>query len=80
MMAEISNISTDELIKDYLESYMDMARCELAKQLPEFNHDESHKRSRANRMIVSVIVEELANRHSTELFDERHIILGAFSI
>ena len=82
-MADIAHITTRELVHDYLESYMDIARCELALLYPyssvSNNHEKLTDRLNANKDIVLIIARELRNREDTSLFDERELILGEFS-
>ena len=72
----ISEMPTSELVHNYLESYMDIARCELAVRLDMPASD----RLIANGAIVTAIAIELARRGDTTLFDRRDIILGAFQL
>ena len=76
-MSDIAKIPTSELVHDYLESYMDIARLELTMRLEPSMKVE--KRLRANRRIVRVIVNELARRGDTTLYDRRELVLGEFS-
>ena len=81
-MSRIAQIPTSELVHDYLESYMDIARCELALRYPDSvvnRHADIRQRLEANQGIVYIIVAELAERKDTSLFDERELILGRFS-
>ena len=73
----ISEIPTSELVHDYLESYMDIARCELAVLLPDYD---AQMRLDGNKRIARVILKELGKRGDTTLFDRREIILGKFSL
>ena len=76
----IHEIPTNELIRDYLESYMDMARCELAMLLPSYVSSKIQDRLDGNKSIVVVILHELSNREDVSLFDRREIVLGGFSV
>ena len=76
-MSDIATIPTGQLVHDYLESYMDIARLELAMRLEPSMKVE--KRLRGNRRIVRVIVNELARRGDTTLYDRRELVLGEFS-
>jgi len=75
----IHDITTDELVHDYLESYMDIARCELAMLLPEYSSTKVQDRLVANKDIAYVILNELNNRRDTSLFNRREMVLGKFS-
>ena len=80
--AKLAHISTRELVHDYLESYMDIARCELflnQPDIPSKEYQEVHDRMTENRRIVPVVLRELVARGDTSLFDERTLILGRFS-
>ena len=82
-MADISKIPTSQLVHDYLESYMDIARCELALLYPDSttnSHIDIQFRLDANRGIVDVIAHELCNRENFGVFDRRELILGEFSV
>ena len=79
-MMGVQEIPTSELVHDYLESYLDMARCELAVLLPAYKSSEVQHRLDGNRTIVSTILKELNNRNDATLFDRRDLILGKFSI
>lgn len=83
MNMKYSHITDRELVHDYLESYMDIARCELALLYPyssaSNNHEKLTDRLNSNKNIVGIIVRELAARKDTSLFDEREMILGVFT-
>jgi hypothetical protein len=91
-MSDLSNISTRELAKDYLESYMDIARCELMVLYPDktinrysgiyrdVDTEDVIDRLKANQRIVSVIRKELRARDDLSLFAKRQLVLGAFSL
>ena len=78
-MADISKIQTRQLVHDYLESYMDIARCELATRLLDYDSPDVRERLSVNRGIVDVIVTELARREDKSLFVRRELVLGEFS-
>ena len=78
-MSDINQIPTAELVHDYLESYMDIARLELTMRLEPEPSMKVEKRLRGNRRIVRVIVNELARRGDTTLYDRRELVLGEFS-
>ncbi len=75
----IKQIPTSELVHDYLESYMDIARLELAMYYREYSHASVVNRLAVNKKIANKIVEELARRDDKSLFDRRELILGEFS-
>ena len=83
MSKNLSHITNRELVHDYFESYMDIARCELALLYPyssvSNNHEKLTDRLNANQDIVLIIRRELRNRKDTSLFEERELILGAFT-
>ena len=82
MNIALSHITTGELVHDYLESYMDIARCELALLYPDSvvnNHETMTDRLNSNKHIVLTIVHELSTRKDTTLFDRRELILGTFT-
>ena len=80
-MTHIHKIETSELIHDYLEYYMDIARLELALLMPEYYHPEHvSDRLDGNKDIVKVIARELASRGDTSLFDRHDLVLGGFSM
>ena len=82
-MSDIAKIPTGQLVHDYLESYMDIARCELALIYssgdPKREVDKLRRRLDGNRRIVVTILAELSTRGDMSLFDERELILGRFS-
>jgi hypothetical protein len=82
-MSDLSNISTRELAKDYFESYMDIARCELALLYSDTetnNHEKLTDRLNGNKDIVLIIRRELHNRDDMSVYAERQFVLGAFSL
>ena len=82
MSMKIASIPNRELVHDYFESYMDIARCELALCYPDTmnnNHEKLTDRLNGNKDIVGVIMRELCSRGNTSVFDEREFILGEFT-